>query len=200
METRSQKQRAAANNFMKRIIFILILVLAVAGCFGRSPTFYLLSAEGEAPSGGGVRIGVGPVSLAEYVDRENLVIQTGPNEVQIAESHLWAGDLDSSVKRVLAVNLGRRLKTGNVQTYPWLRESEIDYQVVVDVRQFLAGDDGYAFVEAAWRVYSLPGSRQIAADVFSGKEPIAAEDYASVVAAESKLLGRLSAEIAAKIR
>ncbi|WP_411827702.1 membrane integrity-associated transporter subunit PqiC [Luteolibacter sp. AS25] len=185
---------------MKKNLFILLLAFALAGCFGRAPTFYLLSAEGEAPSGGGVGIGVGPVSLAEYVDRENLVIQTGPNEIQIAESHLWAGDLDASVKRVLAVNLGRRLNTGNVQTYPWLRESELDYQVVVDIRQFVAGDDGYAFVEAAWRVYSLPGSQLVVSDTFSGKEPIAAEDYASVVAAESKLLGRLSAEIAGKIK
>ncbi len=185
---------------MKYLLPTISLALALASCSNPNPTFYLLSTEGTPPKGGGTGIGVGPVTLAEYVDRENLVIQTGPNEIQVAESHLWAGDLDASVERVLASNLGYRLKTGNVRTYPWRKESEIDYQVIIDIRQFLAGDDGYANIEAAWRIYKLPGSKLIATETFIGTEPIATEDYPAVVAAQSKLLGQLSAEIAEKIR
>ncbi len=187
---------------MKIVIYLLsfLYVLLLASCGNPKPTFYLLNPIGIPPQGGGLGIGVGPVSLAEYVDRENLVIQTGPNEIQLAESHLWAGDLDASVERVLASNLGFKLRTGNVRTYPWRKESEIDFQVIVDIRQFLAGADGYASMEAAWRVYALPGSKLLANRTYVGRTPIATEDYAAVVAAQSVLLGELSEVISQEIR
>lgn len=185
---------------MMKIFLMIGLGAFLVGCAGETPSFYVLSPEGPAPSGGGIGVGVGPVTLAEYVDRANLVIQVGPNEVQVAESHRWAGDLSSSVTRVMAANLGRRLGTGNVRTYPWNRDSEIDYQVVIDIRQFLAGYDGHAQLEASWRIYGLPGRGLHASRTFTGREPIETEDYSSVVAAQSRLLGRLSAEIAASIR
>lgn len=185
---------------MIRFPVILLASAFLLGCAGTSPTFYVLSPEGSLPSGGGTGIGVGPVTLAEYVDRSNLVIQTGPNKLELAGGHLWAGDLDDSVARVIATNLGRRLNTGNVRTYPWQRDSEIDYQVAMDIREFLAGDDGFARIEASWRVYSLPGSKLVGSKTFIGKEAIESEDYEAVVAAQSRLLGKLSADIAAGIR
>lgn len=179
---------------------IFLVAAFLSGCVGTKPTFYVLSAEGNLPSGGGTGIGVGPVTLAEYVDRSNLVIQTGPNKIELVQSHLWAGDLDDSVARVIATNLGRRLNTGNVRTYPWQRDSEINYQVAMDIREFLAGDDGFARIEATWRIYSLPGSKLVRSKTFIAKESIASEDYEAVVAAHSRLLGKLSADIAAGIR
>ncbi|MEK6232084.1 MAG: PqiC family protein [Luteolibacter sp.] len=186
---------------MKTLLpYSLIVAFLVAACSSPVPTFYMLSAEGPLPSGGGIGIGVGPVTLAEYVDRQNLVIQSGPNKLELAESHLWAGDLDNSVERVVATNMGRRLGTGNVRTYPWQRDSEIDYQVVIDIREFLAGSDGYAHIEASWRIYSLPGSRLIGSKTFIAKEAIETEDFEAVVAAQSRLLGKLAGDIAASIK
>ena len=141
-----------------------------------------------------------PKAAGKYVDRSNLVIQSGPNKLKLATNHLWAGDLDDSVARVIATNLGRRLNTGNVRTYPWQRDSEIDYQVAMDIREFLAGDDGFAHIEATWRIYSLPGSKLVRSKTFIAKEAIASEDYEAVVAAQSRLLGKLSADIATGIR
>jgi uncharacterized lipoprotein YmbA len=145
-------------------------------------------------------IGVGPVILADYVDRTNLVVQTSPHKIEVAENHLWAGDLDNSIARVVSINLGRRLHTGDIRTYPWLRDSEIDYQVTMDIREFVAGADGYAHIEASWRVYSLPARKLVASRTFTGKEPIASDDFEAMVVAQSKLVGRLSADIAAGIR
>lgn len=185
---------------MKRLLILIPCAWILAACGNPYPEFYTLTPEGPAPSGGGTGIGVGPVILAEYVDRTNLVVQTTPNKMEVAEFHLWAGDLDDSIERVLSVNLGRRLDTGNIRTYPWLRDSEIDYQVTMDIREFVAGADGYAHIDANWRVYSLPGRRLVASRTFTDKEPIATEDFESMVVAQSKLLGRLSEDIAKGIR
>ncbi|QTN32694.1 membrane integrity-associated transporter subunit PqiC [Akkermansiaceae bacterium] len=183
-----------------QLLSTLLAAAVLAGCSNPTPTFYKLSAEGPLPSGGGTGIGVGPVSLAEYVDRQNIVIQSGPNKIELAGNHLWAGDLDNSVARVVAINLGRRLNSGNIRTYPWQRDSEIDWQVAIDIREFIAGDDGHAHIEASWRVYSLPGSRLVKSRTFIAKDPIESEDFEAVVAAQSRLLGKLSEDIAAGIR
>ena len=185
---------------MSRRILSLLVILLIAGCSAASKSFYVLTADGPAPSGGGAGIGVGPVSLAEYIDRPNLVIAESPNQLAVAESHRWAGDLSASVARVTAANLGRRLNTGNVQVYPWRNDDGIRYQVTLDIRQFHAGNDGYAVIEAGWRAYSLPERTLKASRTFVDREPLESDGYQSMVAAESRLLSRLADNIAGSLK
>ncbi len=152
------------------------------------------------PSGGGTAIGVGPVSLAGYLDRPNLVFQENGNRMVIAESHRWAGDLEENIARVTAANLGRRLGTGNVRTYPWGADGELRYQISLDIRQFHGTAGGDAFLDAAWRVYSLPDRRMTVSKSWSGTEPLKADGYDELAAAKSRLLARLAAEIAGSLR
>ena len=175
-------------------------VLLLAGCSAGSKSFYVLTADGPAPSGGGAGIGVGPVTLAEYIDRSNLVIAESPNQLAVAEDHRWAGDLSASVARVTAANLGRRLNTGNVRTYPWNNDKEISYQVTLDIRQLHGGADGHAVIEAGWRAYSLPDRKLKASRTFVDREALASDGYPALVAAQSRLLSRLAADIAAGLK
>ena len=184
---------------MNRLLILLAAVL-VAGCAQPSKTFYVLTASGPVPSGGGVGIGVGPITLAEYLDRPNLVTQEAPNQLGVAEDHRWAGDLSASIARVTAANLGRQLHTGNVRTYPWQSDSEISYQVTLDIRQLHSESDGFAVIEAGWRAYSLPDRRLKASKTFTSREPLESAGYNSSVAAQSRLLERLAANIAASLR
>ena len=179
---------------------VLTALLLLAGCGMGSKSYYVLTADGPAPSGGGTGIGVGPVNLAEYIDRPNLVIAENANQLGIAEDHRWAGDLAASITRVTAANLGRRLNSGNVQVYPWRNDSDIRWQVTLDIRQFHGGADGFAVIEAGWRAYSLPDRRLVASRTFVDREPLVADGYQPLVAAQSKLLSRLAADIAANLR
>jgi uncharacterized lipoprotein YmbA len=184
---------------MKRL-FLLLASLLLAGCSQPAKNFYVLTASGPMPSGGGMGIGVGPVTIAEYLDRPNLVIQQAPNELAVSEVNRWAGDLTTSITRVTAVNLGRQLGSGNVRTYPWQRDDELRYQVTLDIRQLHSDADGYAVIEAGWRAYSLPDRRLKATRTFTDREPLAKDGYNSSVAAQSKLLERLAENIAAGLR
>lgn len=177
-----------------------LALLFLAGCGVGSRSFYVLTADGPAPTGGGVGLGVGPVTVAEYIDRANLVIAESPNQLAVAENHRWAGDLAAAIGRVTAVNLGRRLHTGNIRTYPWQRDTEISYQVTLDIRQLHAGADGYAVIEAGWRAYSLPDRKLAASRTFSDREALGADGYPALVAAQSRLLSRLAADIAAGLK
>lgn len=184
---------------MFRILIATLSAALLAGC-AAPRSFYMLTADGPAPSGGGRGIGVGPVVLAEYIDRPNLVLQDAPNRLAVAEDHRWAGDLGASIERVTAINLGRRLGTGNVRSYPWPRDEEISHQVTIDIRQFHGGADGYAVIEAGWRVYQFPERRLKASRTFVAQEELASDGYQALVAAQSRLLSRLVDDIAAGMK
>jgi uncharacterized lipoprotein YmbA len=174
--------------------------LLLLGCASGSKSFYVLTSDGPAPSGSGIGIGVGPVTLAEYIDRANLVIAESPNQLSVAEDHRWAGDLSASIARVTATNLGRRMGTGNVVTYPWKGDDGLRYQVTLDIRQLHGGGDGYAVIEAGWRAYSLPDRKLKASRTFVDREALESDGYQPLVAAQSRLLSRLASDIAAGLR
>lgn len=179
---------------------ILLGAVLLAGCAADPKSFYVLSADGPAPAGGGPGIGVGPVALAEYIDRPNLVLAEGPNQLAVAEDHRWAGDLGASIARVTAANLGRKLGSGNVRTWPWRGDDGLVYQITLDIRQFHGAADGHAVIEAGWRAYSLPDGKLKASRTFVDREPMDADGYQPLVAAQSRLLSRLAADIAAGLR
>ena len=184
---------------MHRLILFLAMLL-VASCGAGPKSFYVLTADGPAPTGGGQGLGIGPVTLAEYIDRANLVLASSPNQLAVAEDHRWAGDLSAAVARVTATNLGRRLHPGNVRTYPWNNDGEIRYQITLDIRQLHAGTDGFAVIEAGWRVYSLPERKLKTSRSFVDREPLESDGYPALVAAQSRLLSRLAKDIAAGLQ
>ncbi len=172
----------------------------LAGCGAGSKSFYVLTADGPAPAAGGAGIGVGPVNLAEYIDRPNLVIAQSANQLAVAEDHRWAGDLAASIARVTATNLGRRLHTGDVRVYPWSNDGDLRYQITLDVRQLHGGDDGYAVIEAGWRAYSLPDHKLKVSRTFVDREALQRAGYPALVAAQSRLLSRLADHIATELK
>jgi uncharacterized lipoprotein YmbA len=186
---------------LRSLLQLGVLGVAAFQLFSCAPakSFYVLTAEGPAPSGGGMSVGVGPVSLASYLDRANLVYQEGGNRMAVAESHRWAGDIEENIARVTATNLGRRLGTGNIRTYPWGSDSELRYQVSLDIRQLHGTANGEAVLDAAWRVYSLPDRRMIVSKSWSGSEPMQKDGYDEMAAAQSRLLGQLASQIAATL-
>ncbi len=179
--------------------FLFCAALLIVGCAQPNKNFYVLTAAGPVPSGGGTGIGVGPIALAEYLDRPNLVTQQDANQLGVAEDHRWAGDLTGNIARVTAANLGRLRRTGNVRTYPWSNDSEIDYQVTLDIRQLHSGSDGYAVLEAGWRIYSFPDRRVKASRTFTAREALESDGYNASVAAQSRLLEKLAADIASQM-
>ena len=183
-----------------RFLLLLTTILAISGVVScksaPAKSFYVLTADGPVPSGSGAGIGVGPVLVAGYIDRPNLVMQESGHRLAVAESHRWAGKLEENLARVLSTNLGRRLNTGNIRSYPWDTDEGLKYQVTVDLHQLHGNADGDAFLEASWRVYSLPDRKLLTTRSWSGTEALKADGYDELVAAESRLVSQLATEIA----
>jgi uncharacterized lipoprotein YmbA len=134
----------------------LVLSLALGGCIHTPPTrFYVLSAMTEqtaAAPGKGTAIGVGPVSLPQYLNRPQIVTRISGNQLAAAEFDQWGGDLNDNVTRALAANLSSLLETDRVSLFPWREEAPIDYQVTVDVASFEQDVDGSSLLTAYWSI------------------------------------------------
>ncbi len=183
-----------------KILTTLLTCLFLASC-GGGGNYYVLAPSGIAPSGGGAGIGIGPVTMADYLqERPYLVFQSTPTKMEVSDEHRWAGDLSGNFSRTLGTDLGIRMGTGNIRQYPFSKESELRYQITVDVNQFHGTADGDALLEASWRAYSLPSSRLIASRTSTIREPLLQDGFEKLAEAQSRLVDRLAAEIAAELK
>ncbi len=176
------------------------VALLLAGC-GSKQEFYRLSAEKSAAAHGesSVSLGVGPISLPSYIDRSELVFQSGPNEFQVPPNVSWAGSLQENVSAVLARDLQGILGAREVLSYPWPAGRSPARRVALEVRQFhgISGSD--AILDASWRVENQSGLT-ISRGSGAFRESINGDGYGAVVAAESRLLEQCAASIAKSLR
>jgi len=190
------------NTIVKGFPIILALVLTIVAC-GTTPAskFYLLSANaGQFPSGATPSLGVGPIEIPEYLNRNSLVYNREGNRLHIASFERWAEPLDSSIGRVIRMNLASLLDTQNVQSYPWSNSDRPDYGIEVTVLN-LGASDREARLVAEWHIYRGQNRESILRRVVELETPIATSPAtaAEVAPAYSNLLLQLSEIIAAAI-
>ena len=139
------------------------------------------------------------MTLPEVVDRPQLVVRIGANEVAILEQHRWAEPLKSEIPRLIARTLSQLLGASRVSAYPESTGQEAGLRVAVDILRFEAVPGIDASVEAVWSVRRLPGGKPTMGRSVV-REPIAGEGYDAVVAAYARVLAMLSHDIARAVR
>jgi uncharacterized protein len=167
----------------------------VTGC-GTTPdsVFYMLSGGGEAPAATStLSVVVGPVTLPDAVDRQQLVISTTGNRVQIEEFHRWAEPLKSEIPRVIAAQLRRQLGTPSTASFSDVAIIDPDFRVLIDVQRFESRRGEAATVEALWTVRSRNGRARTGHTL--AREPVADGSYDALVAAHGRALAAVSKEI-----
>jgi uncharacterized lipoprotein YmbA len=190
---------------MKRpahILTFFVMAIVLAGCASSSPShFYTLSSSGH-PAGmpqTDCYVSVGPISVPSVVDRPQIVVRTGPNQVFIDEFERWASPLKEDILRVVAENLVSALGTSQVTVFSQSTAADASYRVLIDILRFESEPDRAATLDALWTVNSRKAgeSRRTRTTI---TEPTRGSGYAEVIAAHSRALGRLSDEIALTIR
>lgn len=190
-------------------VSFIVLLFVLGGCgFGRRqpPTqLYILTALPRteaalsAPRGQEISIGVGPVSLPQYVNRRQIVTGNTRNELYRASFAQWAEPLEDNLTRVLAENLSVLLSTARVIPFPWQGFAPIDYQVVVGVTRFLGEPGGEVSLEALWSIVGTDGRSVVVSRQSSVREQAGGQDYEALAAAMSRAVAALSRDIAEAI-
>ena len=195
--------------FQILIVLILGALLAVlSGCASSSPSrFYLLSSldttSPEMKPSADKRcfsIGIGPIRIADYLDRPQIVTRGATSEIALAGFDRWGEPVKYNLTRVLAKNLSILLCTNTIAFFPWRGGILIDYRIEMEVLRLDGSLGGNVSLEAWWMILSGDGKRMLLAKKSNFTEAMGGQDYKSLVAAQSRALGHLSSEIAEAIR
>jgi uncharacterized protein len=196
------------RSILKAVVLTGLLSSLVAACAGPSPrsNYYLLNALPEQETGqaataasDGLSIGIGPISLPDYLDRQQIVIRTDPNEVSFSEFDRWAEPLINKFMRVFKEDLVDRLRTDTIFVYPWPPDAVFEFQVAAEVTRFDAHPGDSAQLDVQWMILRAHDREVILSRKSSYTVELDRSDYKTIVAAQSRTVADFSREVAAAV-
>jgi uncharacterized lipoprotein YmbA len=184
-----------------RMLVPLTLLLLLGSCGSTPPSnYYLLSEEASGiPGSSGPAIGVGPVEIPDYLQRNVMVINEERYRLQLDSTSRWAEPLDAGVLRVMSLNLAILLDTQQIQRFPWRRDAPPDYGVGITIIN-LSVHGTEARLAAEWTLRNAREQTSITQKISQFAAAVPSTDAAGVAASYSALLLQLSEEIAREIR
>ncbi len=197
--------------YQKRQVAIIFLALILAGCLGgpSPPTnFYMLSplspAEaGKLPASSKARIHIGleTVVVAEYLNRNEIVVNLDNTIYQLAEFNQWAEPLSDNLTRVLAENLTNLLQEDSITLFLSSDSSILpDYRLEVDVVRLDGNLGGQAALVAQWALLAGEEDDLILMRRSKYQEQAADDTYKGLVMAKSRTIEELCRDMAVAIR
>jgi uncharacterized lipoprotein YmbA len=147
-----------------------------------------------------VGILVGPLRMAMYLDRSDVVIRDSQNRIDIADFSQWAGPLQENFSRVLAENLSVLLETHRVGIFPGTQAQVFDYNVTVDVNQFDGIPGGKTHLRARWVILDKTRKKVLFEKHSLLNQSTKDDSIEAMVAAQSRTVADLSREIAEAIK
>ena len=195
-----------SSGVLLRDLACCVLVPALAGCVQTRPDRFLHAGRGNGAEShwrarpNGLVIGLGPITLPQYLDRPDIVTREGANQMRLPEYHRWAEPLEPLLTRIMAEDLYALLDASDVIPLPQRGDIPLDRVVEVDVARFDATQEGEVVLDARWRIYQGDNETLITSGRSLSAEPSAPlPDYDAVVAAMSRAVGQVSREIARAI-
>ena len=202
------------DNYKLACAVLLALMLFLNGCFGggsQTPAtrFYVLNSLYSAERINQQNpiavledaiIGVGPLKLSQVLDRPQIILRTSQNEIRVADLDRWAAPLNEIITNVLVDNFSALLSTGSILKFPWKATIPIDYQIVLEITRFdgMPGDN--VDMRARWGILGENGRKVLSKKQTVLTEPIGGDTITEMVSAQSRLVAKLSHEIAEEIK
>lgn len=185
---------------------LISVSLLLSGC-GTSPKsqFYILNSIDRDTSAQkldvqSIVIKVGSVSIPDTLDQEPIVTRIGSNAVHADEYNRWSGDFQDDIQRILGENISILLPASQIVLGQETMLLPIDFQVSINVREFDGKLGGVVTLNANWIVARKDKKETVVAKKSVLQEKTTGTDYKDYVAAQSRLLAKLSQEIADEIR
>jgi len=182
-------------------VCVLGVCLALVACASPNVRYYALSAPAlpTGQAGTAVSIAVGPATVAEAIDRPQLVVRRTTTQLDVLEEDRWVDTPKREIPRVLAAHLASLLPAAQVAAYPQQASAAAGWQILLDVQRFdaLPGDGVTIELVCTLRRES-DGQRRTWR--ISQHEPMQGSSPEAVVAAWSRALAQLAAQIAVQLK
>ena len=192
-------------------VAIIFLALALVGCLGgQSPStnFYMLSplspsqaGESAASAEARIHVGLETVVIAEYLNRNEIVLNLDNTIFQLAEFNQWAEPLDGNLTRVLGENLMNLLQGDSIRVFQASESSiPLDYRLEVDVLRLDGNLGDQVTLIVQWALLETAEDDLKLMRRSEYQEPAADQTYKELVLAKSRTIEKLSRDIAADIK
>ena len=133
------------------------------------------------------------IDVPVFLNSRAMALQTGANEVEIAQHHFWAEPLDEAIAKVLVRDISQTSSRIDIAR-DGRREANCELRVEFD--RFHATDDGRVLASGRYWVSSASGSAKSEFDV---SQRLGSSGYTSAVSTLRRSLGTLAADIAGEI-
>jgi uncharacterized lipoprotein YmbA len=188
---------------------ILTVLLLLTGCSSKS-NFYQLHTAQTSPVNKVTHlkrtvIGVAEVDIPEYLDKPEVVTRLSQGRLQVNETERWVGAFDKNIQSVLTKNLSRLLPQYSFLSYPWEEPVKEKYRIYLSIDRF-DGDTttGMVILEGRWSLVNMDDNSVVTGQSIRYHERAAVDKNTvsidDMVAAQSRMLGKLSRLIAGKVR
>lgn len=193
---------------MRTLIGLLIATgaLLLAGCAlppgpSGAARYYTLTLPPLQPAGAPRpfegRLLIGPVEIADHLDRTQLVTRAGANRLELNELDQWAGPLAGQVEQVLLQHLANRLGRDAVLPYPAEADRPGDRRLRIRVLELTAGRDGRARLNLFWQSSGGRQADRHGLESFEG--PVDGAGMSAIITAYDGLLAQAADRIAARL-
>ncbi len=179
-------------------VFALICGLTIfsTACSTAPSHFFTLNATpGAAAPSSDLTVVVGPVSVPPVVDRPQIVISTGLNQVKMDELNRWAMPLQDNIAHVVAADLAAMLGTARVALSSDAFGADPDYRISIEVQSFESAPGKEAVLDAVWTVKRTKDNVSETGRT-TVREGVQGTGYDALAAAHSRAVDRMSRDIA----
>jgi hypothetical protein len=187
---------------MIRWLALFGLLALLSGC-GSSPKtqFYTLDAVppqppmGAAPS---IPVQLAAVHIPPALDRQEIVRESAPHQLDISDQNRWGGSLDNVIQRVLTQDLTQRLAPSSI-VLPQEPAPAHHNAIVVDILEFDEDASDQVVFDGSWSLTGSDSDTPLVDHRLRLNAHARSSSYSDQVAAMSQVLGKLSDNIAGEI-
>jgi uncharacterized protein len=132
------------------------------------------------------------VTVPSYLDRREIVLRSGPNEVKAMDGGRWADDLSVIAARALSDDLAAQLPRRHVVALP--AQQPVNEVLRVDFRSFDIDTDGTTLLAGRWAL--AEGGKEKASGPILRRGQVVEPGFDATAAALSQDLVAISSDIA----
>jgi uncharacterized protein len=116
--------------------------------------------RGAASQPRSATIGIQPVNVAQYLDRQEIIMRRSTNELQVLDNDRWAEPLGANATRTLVDNLTVLLPGYRIAPLPLRTSQRADYELSLDITAFEVDEAGVARLAGDWVLLDASGAER----------------------------------------
>jgi hypothetical protein len=174
------------------------MICLIGGCASSPPVkFYTLAVvPAERRTGTfDAPVQIGAVHIPPVLDRQEMVREGGPNQLELSNEHRWGAPLAEMIRRVLTQDLQDRLPLSMI-VLPEQPAPPHTRIIVIDILKFESAFSGQVVLQGSWSLVSAGSDTPSSSRPVQIDEHAPAQGYAAQAQAMSRAVGQLADSMA----